>query len=205
MHLGQRRHLNGVIHDEGWLHKVMFALLTEEFVDQFSLAHRSVCFQADTFASRTKLFFVLSIDVNPGVFPDGIAHTDALVRRREIDVNAVQIGFGTPVNGLANVRQKLLGGFHHPVVIFVGNVEFQNREFRVVGAVHSFVAEVPREFKHPFEPSDDQAFQVEFIGNAQIECAVQCVVVRDEWPGGGPSRNGLQHGRVHLQPPFLVK
>ena len=107
------------------------------------------------------------------------------------------------MDGLANALEQLLDGLHHPVVVLVGDVQLENREFRVVRPVHALVAEVPGEFKDAVETAHDEALQIELIGDPQVEGNVQCIVVRDKRAGRCTTGNGLQHRGVHLEPALL--
>ena len=79
------------------------------------------------------------------------------------------------------------------------------RELGIVKPVHTFVTKVFGKFINPFKTAHDQAFQIEFIGNAQIKRNVQGVVVRNKRPGGGTTRNSLQNGRLHFQVSFIIQ
>ena len=68
MDLGQGGHFHRVVHDEGRLDVVVFALLAEQFVDEFALAHAVIGFDAHLFARRTEFSFGLAVDVDAGVF-----------------------------------------------------------------------------------------------------------------------------------------
>ena len=74
-----------------------------------------------------------------------------------------------------------------------------------MGAVHALIAKVFRKFIHPIKAAHNESFEVEFIGNAQIQRNVQRIVVGDKRTGRGPSRNGLQNGCFHLEIAFLVE
>ena len=49
-----------------------------------------------------------------------------------------------------------------------------------MGAVHPFVAEVLRELIDAFETAHNQAFQIKFVGYAEIEGDVEGIMVGDE-------------------------
>ncbi len=74
-----------------------------------------------------------------------------------------------------------------------------------MGAVHAFVAEHFAEFVYAVEPADDQAFQVQFVGDAQEKRHVQRVVVRFERARRRAAVDRLQDGCFHFQQPQLVE
>ena len=78
-------------------------------------------------------------------------------------------------------------------------VELDHGEFWVVGGVHPFVAEVAVDLEDRFEASDDEPFEVELGGDAQVAIHTQGVVVGDEGSCVGASRDGVHHGSLHLQ------
>ena len=101
--------------------------------------------------------------------------------------------------------EHLFDELHHPDVVLVSDVDLHHRELGVVRTVHPFVAEVLAELVHAVETSYDQAFEIQFVGDAQVERDVQCVVVRDERPGRRSAGNRLQDRRLHLEVAPLVE
>ena len=91
------------------------------------------------------------------------------------------------------------------MVILVGHIDFHDGELWVVRLVHPFVAEVFGKFIHPFKATYDEAFEVELVGNTQVQWHVKRVVVRDEWSSCGATRDGLQNWRFHLHVSGIVK
>jgi hypothetical protein len=87
------------------------------------------------------------------------------------------------------------------VVIGVGHVELEHREFGIVDRRDALVPEVPVDFEHPREAADDEPLQIQFRRDAQIEIDAQRVVVGDEGLRGGAPRDGVHHRRLDLQKP----
>ena len=100
---------------------------------------------------------------------------------------------------LRGVADQCLGEGHEVLVIPVRCVEFHHGEFRVVAHRDAFVAEAAVDLEHAIEPAHDQALQVQLGRDAQKHLLVQRIVVRGEGFGIGAARNGVQHGRLHLQ------
>ena len=65
--------------------------------------------------------------------------------------------------------QHVLYEAHHPMVILVGHIDFHHGKFRVVGFIHTLVTEVFGKFIHPFKTTHNEALEVEFVGNPQIQ------------------------------------
>ncbi len=58
---------------------------------------------------------------------------------------------------------------------------------------------------HPFQAADDEALEVELVGNAEVQLHVQRIVAGDEWPGRGPAIERLENGRLHLEESPIVE
>ena len=156
-------------------------------------------------AQLAEFSFVQREHVLPGLLQQAADHGDPLERRAEVDVVALEGAGGRAVGGGGHVAEQPLDEVHHPVVVLVRHVKLHDRELRVVGAVHALVPEVPAELVHPVEAADDQALQVELVGDTQVVGHVQRVVVRDEGLGRGTAGNGLQHRGVHLHVTGVVQ
>ena len=64
-----------------------------------------------------------------------------------------------------NPFEELLGELHHPTVVLVGNIDLHAGEFRIVGTVHTLVAEVFTQFIYTVKTTYDQFFEVELRCN----------------------------------------
>ena len=205
MLFGERRHLDGIVRDEGRLYEGAFAEFAENLVNEFSFAHRVVDFHFQFQTDLPDLLFAFSVQVVTGFFLDGFEDGEAAVGSLEADGLSVDGAFGAAVHRDADAFQQFLGEIHHPVVVLVLHVQFHAGEFRIVVAVHSFVAEVLAHFVYTFETAHDETFQVELGGDAQVEVNVQRIVVCDERTGAGSARDGLQDGSLHFRISGLVK
>ena len=140
--LAERRHLDRIVGDEGWLDVGAFALLAEDLVDQLALAHRGIDLDVELLAHVAQLGFVHACDVDARLLLDAVDHRDTLEGTLEADfVVAYLHGFlAQDVHHAA--MNHLFGVVHHPKVVLVGHVDFQSCKFGVMGAVHTLVAEV---------------------------------------------------------------
>ena len=205
MALAQRRHVDRVVDDESGLNQLLFAVFAEDRVDQFAFAHRLVDFDVQFFACFTQLFFAFAGDIEAGFLADRVGHRQAAERAGETDFAAVDHYLGLAVQCNGDPFEHLFDELHHPDVVLVSDVDLHHRELGVVRTVHPFVAEVLAELVHAVETSYDQTFEIQFIGDAQVERDVQCVVVRDERPGRRSAGNWLQDRRLHLEVAPLVE
>src|SRR5215210_6674197 len=85
---------------------------------------------------------------------------------------------------LDRLPKHLLAEVHHPVHVLVGRVEFEHGELGVVAGGDAFVAEVAVQLINPLEAADEEALEVEFGRDAQIQVYVERVVMRDEGARG---------------------
>ena len=106
---------------------------------------------------------------------------------------------------LGQFAKEIFRGFHHPVVVFVGDIQFQHSEFWIVRSIHSFIPEVSAELIHAFESAYDEPLEIQFVRNAEIERRVQCVVMRHEWSSCRATWDALEYRSVHLHPPSGVE
>lgn len=125
-------------------------------------------------------------------------HGEAAVRLLELYLVAADGKSGLAVDGYCDFLEQVLHEFHHPDIVLVGHVDLHAGEFRVVGLVHAFVAEVLGKLVYSCKASDYQPLEVELIGDAQVQRDVEGIVVGDEGACVGASRYGLQDGCLHF-------
>ncbi len=87
-----------------------------------------------------------------------------------------------------------LGEVHHGLVVAVGLIDFDHREFGVVCCVDPFVAEDAADFVDPFDAADHETLEVKLKGNSHVELDVEGVVVCDEGAGGCTAGDGVEDG-----------
>ena len=150
-------------------------------------------------AHRANFLLGLAVEVVARLFLDSFEDRQAAEGGFEADGLAVDFRFGLAVHGDADAFERLLGEGHHPVVVLILHVEFHAGELGVVVAVHALVAEVLSDFVHALETAHDEAFQVEFRRDAQIQVHAERVVVRDEGACAGAAGYRLQDRRFHLR------
>ena len=93
----------------------------------------------------------------------------------------------------------LFDALHHNLVIRVGFIQLDHREFRIVLRAEPFIAEIPADLKNPLHSAHQQTLQVEFRTDPQIELHVERVVVRDEGPRRRTSVDRLQQRRLNFE------
>ena len=93
---------------------------------------------------------------------------------------------------------ELLGAAHAVGVVGVGLVPLDHGELGVVLERHALVAEVLAELVDALEAAHDQALEVQLGRHAQVEGAVELVVVRRERPRARAAVERLQDRRLDL-------
>ena len=106
---------------------------------------------------------------------------------------------------LGDEMDHLLRAPHDVVVVGVGFVELELREFGIVLEADALVAEVAADLVDAVESAHDQPLQIQFKADAQVEVLVQLVVMRDKGARRGAAVDRLQDGRLHLQEAFAVE
>ncbi len=124
------------------------------------------------------------------------AHRPAIERLREIVLALLVDQLAARIDRHRGVADQRLHQIHRVLVVRVGLVELQHREFGIVPGRQTLVAEIAVDLVHAFEAADDEALQVQLRRDAQIQIAIQRVVVRDERPRRRAAGDRLQHRRL---------
>ena len=85
------------------------------------------------------------------------------------------------------------------------NINLHACELGIVSAVHTLVAEVLGELVDAFEAAHDEALEVKFVGDAQVEGDVERVVVGYEGACRSSAGDALQNGGFHLHVAVFVE
>ncbi len=160
MTLGKWRHLNRIVRYKCRLDVCTLALLTEDFVDEFALAHSVVYLDAEAAGGGAQLLFVHAGDVDTGVLLDSLCHSDTREGSLEADDIVAHLDLGGAVDIHTDFLQHVFGKVHHPVVVLVGHVYLHAGKLGVMGAIHTLVAEVLGELVHTLEAAYDKALEV---------------------------------------------
>ena len=108
-------------------------------------------------------------------------------------------------DGVGRRGGHLLDHRHDVVVVDVGLVGLEHRELGVVLEADALVAEVLADLVDAVDAADDAALEVQLDGDAQVEVALELVVVRDEGSRQGAAVERLQHRRLDLDEAALVQ
>jgi hypothetical protein len=91
------------------------------------------------------------------------------------------------------------------VVVHVRLVGLEHGELRIVLEAHALVAEVFADLVHPVDAADDAALEIQLGGDAQVQVALELVVVSDERPGQGAAVQRLEDRRLDLDEAAVVQ
>ena len=205
MHLGQGRHLHGIVGDEGGLDEGAFAELTEEFVNQFALTHRLVDLHTLRETEGANLFLGLAVAVEARLLLDGVEDGQTTEGRLERDHMAVNFHLRLAVDGGTDLLQHILREGHNPQQVLVRDIQFHTGELRVVGLVHTLITEILAHLVDTLEAAHDEALQIEFGGNTHVHILVQRIEVGDERTGRGTAGDVLQDRGIHLRIAGIVE
>ena len=110
-----------------------------------------------------------------------------------------------PIASRAASTIERLGQLHGIGDVGERLVRLHHRELRVVRGVHPLVAERPPDLEHAVEAADDQAFEMELRGDAQVQRHVERVVVGDERAGMGSARLDVEDRGLDLDEAALAE
>ena len=118
---------------------------------------------------------------------------------------ALIVDFHGAVYLLAEPGDQLFGQVHQVMIGGIGLIELEHGELGVVPGGEPFVAEVAVDLEDPLKAADQQPFQVELRGDAQVEVHVQRVVMGLERLGGGASGDRLHHRGLDLHEAAVIQ
>ena len=197
--LGQWRHLDGVVDEEGGLHKLRLHAGRHQLVDEPSAAVPPLHVYAPGAHGRSErgsIGKVLEVDARA---PQGLlTQADPAPGRREVYGVLAEGDDSAPQRLQRHACHHLLYHLHHVIVVGVGLVALQEGELRVVVLVDALIAEHAANLEHPVQPADDETLEVELRCDAKVQVAVEGVVVGGEGLGHRAGGHWHQHGRLHL-------
>src|SRR5450759_1857821 len=74
----------------------------------------------------------------------------------------------------------LLSKIHHPVIIFIRDVNLHYSELRIMVTMHSFISEVVSKLIYSFKTANNEPFKIKLICNPQIERHVKGIMMSDK-------------------------
>ena len=178
---------------------MLLAIFSEYGVDQLADTHRRLGLDVQFLACLAQLIDSHALDIHTGIFLNGFKNRQPAVAGLEVDLLVADLHDCGAVQLEGDLFEHLLHEVHHPDVILVGHVDLHTGELRVVGLVHTLVAEVLGELIDTVVATHDQSLEVELVGDSHIEVDVQGVVVGDERTGRGASRDGLKDRGLDLK------
>lgn len=204
--LGKRRHFHRMIDDKRRCNECRLNERAEEFVDELGFRCRGCDIYIVAAAERVEFFARKRLDALTDRITDRIEQPNTAERslqRYRRAVGAEQCRLASHLAG--DGHQQLFGHVHEPVIVAIGDVNFECREFRIVHPVDAFVAEVLRDFVHALEAPDNEPLEVQFVGDAQVERHVERIEMRHERSRGRSAVDRLQNRRFDFEPTALVE
>ena len=86
-----------------------------------------------------------------------------------------------------------------PAIIRIGLIELEHREFGIVLRRDPLIAEIAVDFVDSLDAADQQALQIKFRSDSQIEIDVERVVMRDKRPRRCAAVQRLHHRSFDFQ------
>ena len=178
---------------------MLLAIFPEDGIDQLADTHRRIELDVELLTGLAEFVNAHSLDIHTGIFLNSLKNRESAVAGLEVDLLVADLHDCGAVQLEGDLFEHLLHEVHHPDVILVGHVDLHTGELRVVGLVHTLVAEVLGELIDTVVATNDQSLEVELVGDSHIEVDVQGVVVGDERTGRGASRDGLKDRGLDLK------
>ena len=205
MTLGQRRHLHRVIRNEGWLDKILLGIFSKNRINQLALAPARLNLNIKLLAGLAELCFIHTLHINAGILLNCLKDRQTTVSTAEIHLILSNLHLGGAVDCGSHLAKHLLHKLHHPDIVLVGDIYLHTGKLRIVGLVHTLVAEVLRELVNARESTHNQPLQIELVGNAQVKRDVESIVMGNERTGCCASRDALKDRSLHLKASGLVE
>ena len=70
---------------------------------------------------------------------------------------------------------------------------------------HAFIAEIAPDLIDPFQPADQQPFEIQLKRDPQEKVLMELVVMGDEGPGGRAAIDGLENGGFHFDEIMIIQ
>ena len=196
--LGERAEFDRIIDDERGLDEVRLDERAEDLVDDLAGAHRIIDLETQGAGHREEPWAIESRQVVARGLLDRFQERNAPPRTSEREGSATEGDHVGAVEGNRHLFDHFFDELHHPPVFPVGDVQLEHGELGVVEPTQALVSEVLRDLVDPFEPADDQALEVQLVGNPQEEVDIQRIVMGRERARCRPSVQRLQNRRLDL-------
>src|SRR5687768_8194554 len=204
--LRERRHLGRKVVDECGLDEIVFVQPLEDLGRHPAGAPRSLQLDAEFSRNRRGLLRIAQVRIGDvpsqplGRFlPRAVTQRQPAVGRSERYLLAVEGDLVALDRFVRHVGQHLFRHRHQLVVVAVGLVELQHREFGVVLGRDPLIPEITVDLVDAFNAADGEALEVELRGDAQVEPHVERVVMGHEGPRQRAAGDRLHHRRLDFQ------
>ena len=168
--LGQRRDVARVLGNESGLDKTRLDKITQQAVDELAptgpgrgVAPHRLDRRGQRFRRRVRQI----VDLRK--LHNRLAQGHALPGSGQVNGLPLVADGRAPVQVLRQVGQHPLGEIHHVMIVPIGGVELHLGEFRVMGGIHAFIAEIAPNLIDALQPAHQQALQVQLKGDAQVQ------------------------------------
>src|SRR5947209_8927261 len=94
---------------------------------------------------------------------------------------------------------------HGVLVVGICLVALHHSKLRVMAAVNALVAEVAPDLVDALKATNDESLEIELDSNAQVQIAIQSVMMRDERTSGGAAIQRLEYRRLDFDEVVFIK
>src|SRR5690242_11928618 len=109
---------------------------------------------------RPQFGFIHLADINSGKVLNGFKHGKTLPWPFEINNMLPYLNLCISMNIQSYFFDNFFHQVHHPLIILIGNIQFNLGELRIMKPAHAFVSEILTEFIHTFYSTDDEPLEI---------------------------------------------
>ena len=143
--------------------------------------------------------------VDACVFYHQVGELHPRPRRCKVDFIFAEVAFQRAVNRFGAGYEDVLGKVHHRLQVAERLISLKQREFGIVVAVHTLVAEYLADFIDPLDAAYHQPFVVKLEADAKEEAHIEGVEICREGLGGGAAGDFVKHRRLDFEIAALVE
>src|SRR5690606_17602840 len=133
------------------------------------------------------------------VLTDGIQVGNTWQWGDQIKFEFAELEFGSAEYGLTHVDQGGCGKLHSGLEVPRGRVQLQHSEFRVVTNGKPFITEIPVDFKHIVEATDNQPLKVKLWRDPQVERHIEGIMMGGKRACCSTPGYRMHHRGFHFQ------
>ena len=193
-----------VVKHESWSRGIneRLGLLFKEMIDEQPMIKRGSLINVMRYSGGTHLCLIAHVKAERTHEEFFVTH--ALKRRAIVNLQRPKWKHRTSTalralrHGARHVMHQTLHHLQHGHVVAESLIRLHGGEFRIMAAIHAFVAEVAIDFKDLAHAAHHESLQIELRRNAQKELHIKGIVRRHKRTRRRAAGNRLHHGSLYF-------